>query len=220
MKHKLLVISLLCLALGSASVHADTLFWSGNGTALGGGGTWNTTLTRWSTSSSGPFTAVWNNANTDSAMFSAGTGATGGGSVVLGLGITMNGTLTMSQTAGTYANYSINGTSTLTFSSGSTVVAQNYSGAATVTCGSLNGPYAGTITKSGTGQLEFNNSNGAVTKFIFNQGTASFASFNRFGTANTAADFLTFNGGVLRGNTTTAWTMGRSITVNSGGGTI
>src|ERR1035437_2683492 len=96
MKHKLLSASLLCLALGSASVHADLLYWSANGTVVSGSpGTWNTTLARWGTSTSGPFTTVWNNANSDSATLSA-SGASFG-SILLGANITMNGTLSMEQ---------------------------------------------------------------------------------------------------------------------------
>src|ERR1019366_9612 len=85
----------------------------------------------------------------------------------------------------------------------------------------INCPYAGTITKAGTTSCTFNNANGNVTKFIFNAGTVSFANASRFGNnASPGADFLTFNGGTLSANTTTAWTMGKSITVNSGNGTI
>src|ERR1035441_720898 len=85
---------------------------------------------------------------------------------------------------------------------------------------SFRSPYAGTITKSGTGNVTFNNSNGTVTKFILNAGSAIFAAPNRYNSVGVdVADFFTFQGGQLSFNTTTAWTMGRSITVNSGGGT-
>jgi autotransporter-associated beta strand protein len=186
---------------------------------LGGGGSWNTTGANWGTSSSGPFTTVWNNANSDSATLSAGSGATGGGVISVSANITMNGTLTWQQTPGSYALYSLTGPNTITFSPGSAISCNNSQGGGTAV-GTFSGPYAGTITKSGAQQLEFNNANGSVTKFIFNAGTASFASFNRFGSGPDVADFLTFNGGKVRMNTTTAWTMGRSITVNSSGGSI
>jgi len=61
MKNRLIAASILCLALASTTLHADVLYWSGNGIALGGGGTWNTTSGRWGTSSSGPFTNLWSN---------------------------------------------------------------------------------------------------------------------------------------------------------------
>ena len=216
MKHKLLLTSLLSLVFARASVQASTLFWSGNGSTLGGAGTWDVTNARWGTSSSGPFTTVWANANSDSAVLS---GAVVGGSVVLGANITMNGTLTFDQTPATAASYTINGASTLTFSAGSAISCSNAAGTGAAV-GSFNARYAGTITKTGTAQIEFNNANGNVAKFILNAGTASFASFNRFGVGADVADFFTFNGGSMRPNTTTAWTMGKSITVNSGGGTI
>ena len=220
MKTKLVVTSLLCMALFGASVHASTLYWSGNGTALGGAGSWDTTAAHWGTSTSGPFTTVWNNANTDDAQILHAAGATDNHVITLSQNVTMNGTLTWQQTPGTYASYSIAGaTSTLTFSPGSQISCNNSAGGS-LGVGLFNTKYAGTITFVGPAQLEFNNANGTVTKFIFNAGTASFASFNRFGLGADAADFLTFNGGSMRPNTTTAWTMGKSITVNSGGGTI
>jgi autotransporter-associated beta strand protein len=219
MKKNLITTLLICLALGSASVQATVLYWSGNGTTLGGGGTWNTTNLRWGTSTSGPFSSTWVNANSDTATLWGSDSTTPGGAVVIGTPITINGTLQWEQTPGTQPSYTINGSSTTTFSAGSTINCVNASGTGNAV-GSLNSPYAGTITKTGTSQVAFNNSNGGVTKFIMNAGTADFASFNRFGSGPDVADFLTFNGGQMRVNTTTAWTMGRSITVNSGNGTI
>src|SRR5262245_9261341 len=61
------------------------LFWSADTITAGGGLTgataWNTTNAHWSTSASGPFTTVWNNANVDSATFqgTSGTVALNGG---------------------------------------------------------------------------------------------------------------------------------------------
>src|ERR1039458_1768093 len=138
MKYKLLVISLLCLALGSSPVHASTLYWSANGTSLGGAGTWDTTNQRWGTSTSGPFTTVWNNANSDNATLYYNIG---GGSVVIGAAITMNGTFTFDQTTGTYASYTVNGVSTMTFSVGSTLSCNNVSGSC-LAVGSFNSPHA------------------------------------------------------------------------------
>jgi autotransporter-associated beta strand protein len=203
-----LLISLFCAA---ESVQATTLYWSGGGSVVGGAGTWNTTAAHFGTSTSGPFTTVWANANTDDAIFTA-SGSAPGGVVSVGAAITMKGTLQWEQTPGTFPNYTFNGASTITFNPGSTLNAVT---TGTGTAGSMNCPYAGTITKIGTAQCTFNNANGNVTKFIINQGTADFASFNRFGTGGDVPDFLTFNGGTMRMNTTTAWTMGRSITINT-----
>src|ERR1017187_1475314 len=132
MKHRLLVTSLLALVLAGASAHASTLYWSGIGTALGGVGTWNTTGANWGTSTSGPFTTVWNNANSDSAFLSGLSTQGGTGLVTLGVPITMNGTLTWQQTPGTYPSYSINGANALTFSPGSTLNCNNSAGGSTI----------------------------------------------------------------------------------------
>ena len=138
MRKNLLATLLACLALGGTTLHATTLYWSGDGTTQGGPGTWNTTLARWGTSTSGPFTTVWNNANTDSAIIDNGTGA--GGSIVIGAAITMRGTLTLNGSGGTYPAYTINGASAMTFAAGSTLT--------TAMNRSLNCPYSGTITKA------------------------------------------------------------------------
>ena len=52
---------LLGMALfAGASVQADTLYWYGNGTDLGGTGTWaNTGGTQWSTANTGGGTGAW-----------------------------------------------------------------------------------------------------------------------------------------------------------------
>ena len=209
MRKKLLAACLACLALGGPTLHATTLYWSGDGTTQGGPGTWNTTLARWGTSTSGPFTTVWNNANTDSATIDNGTGA--GGSIVIGAAITMRGTLTMNGSGGTSPAYTIDGSSTMTFAVGSTLT--------TAMNRSLNCPYSGTITKAGAGMVIFNNGNGSVTKFILNAGTADFSAPNRM-PGTDAADFITFNGGKLRGSTVAWGSFGKSITVGASGGTI
>src|SRR5438094_8799088 len=90
---------LLSLLLAASPAFATTLVWSGNGTTLGGGGTWNTSGANWGTSTSGPFTTVWVNANSDSATLKA---EGNGGSVVVGAAITMKGTLNWEQTPGTF----------------------------------------------------------------------------------------------------------------------
>jgi hypothetical protein len=110
MKHKLLVVSLLCLALGSSPVHATFLYWSANGSTVSGVGTWDTTNQRWGTSTSGPFTTVWNNANSDTADFSASGSSFG--AVLVGTAITVNGTLEAETTPGTWPDWTLNGTST------------------------------------------------------------------------------------------------------------
>src|ERR1044071_5026614 len=78
--NKILLLSAFLVA--GIPAHGADLFWSGNGTAAGGAGTWDTTNPRWGSSSSGPFSAVWNNANLDSPNFN-----TPAGTVTIGTGI-------------------------------------------------------------------------------------------------------------------------------------
>src|SRR5436190_1798564 len=212
MRAKTLLLS-LGLSIASLSSQATLLFWSGDGTTQGGAGTWDTTNARWGTSTSGPFTTVWNNANSDDATVDNGTGA--GGSIVLGTALTMNGTLTLNGSCGTCASYTIDSAAnTMTFAASSAISVP--SGVSR----SFNARYAGTITKTGAGTVTFNNQNGNVIKFIIKQGTADYAAPSRFGSGADAADFLTFDGGTLRMNTTTVWAMGRSITLTANSGTI
>src|ERR1051326_7230513 len=140
MKRLLLQATLFCLTLSTASLQATVLFWSGDGTTQGGPGTWDTTNARWGTSTSGPFTTVWNNANSDDATFDNGTGA--GGIITIGTGLNMNGTLTLNGSCGTCASYVIQGTPITTFSPASAI--STPSGVTR----SFNSPYAGTITKT------------------------------------------------------------------------
>ncbi|PWU10020.1 MAG: hypothetical protein C5B50_26135 [Verrucomicrobia bacterium] len=217
MKTKLIVLLSVVLALAGVSVQASVLFWSGNGSTLGGAGTWDTTNARWGTSTAGPFTTVWNNSGSDTATLYYNVA---GGSVVIGAPVTINGTFEFDQTAGAFASYTVNGSQTMTFAAGSTLSCANIAAGSGLIVGSFNSPYAGTITKVGTGQITMNNANGSVTKWIMNAGAVRIAAPNRLGIGADAADFLTFNGGTLVPNTTTAWTMGKSITVNSAGGSI
>lgn len=79
-----LVCALVLIFAGSAQAATD-LYWSGNGTTLGGAGTWDTTLIRWGTTTSS-FPSAWTNANNDIAHF----GATAG-TVTLGANIDVGG---------------------------------------------------------------------------------------------------------------------------------
>jgi len=84
-RHLILVAAVLVI---SHSSPAADLFWSGDGLTEGGAGTWDTTTARFGTSSGGPFTTVWTNANSDNVTFEATAGT-----VTLSI-ITNNGTLT------------------------------------------------------------------------------------------------------------------------------
>lgn len=62
------------LALCALASQAGQYWWSGNGTTLGGNGTWNTVLTNWSATGAAPF-EVWPNSGSNEAVFTntAGT---------------------------------------------------------------------------------------------------------------------------------------------------
>jgi hypothetical protein len=62
------------LAFGSLAAQATQYWWSGNGTTLGGSGTWDTSLTRWGTSVAGPFNIAWPNGSNDEAVFTNAAG--------------------------------------------------------------------------------------------------------------------------------------------------
>jgi autotransporter-associated beta strand protein len=75
----------LILSLTWAS-QAGQYWWSGNGTTLGGNGTWNTTsTTNWGTSVAGPFNMSWPNGGGDEAVFTNTSGT-----VTLGTTVNLN----------------------------------------------------------------------------------------------------------------------------------
>src|ERR1051325_6912078 len=79
------LITGLCLALSNAAIHAAVKYWDSNGTTAGAGvnptGTWGSSAF-WSTASDGTATpGAWTSG--DTAVFSAGTDATGTGIVTL-----------------------------------------------------------------------------------------------------------------------------------------
>ena len=181
-----------------AQVPAATLYWSADGLNEGGSGTWDTTTGHWGTAATGPFTNVWNNANSDSAIFENGATTN-----TVSAGITMKGTMTINSPV------TLNGTSTITYNSGSTISVASGVGFTN------NNPYAGTITKAGSGTVSFNNANGNVTKFNFNAGVSAFASPNRFGVGSDTPGFLTLSGGTMSVNTTTGFFLGHSVALGT-----
>jgi autotransporter-associated beta strand protein len=68
-----LAVSIATLLVTQSSF-AATRFWSGNGTAQGGAGTWDTTSARWGSTGGGPYTFTWNNSANDTAEFNTATG--------------------------------------------------------------------------------------------------------------------------------------------------
>ncbi|MCU0780819.1 MAG: autotransporter-associated beta strand repeat-containing protein, partial [Akkermansiaceae bacterium] len=73
-------------ALGIPAAQAGNLYWSANGSTLGGGGSWDTGSANWSISPAGPFSSAWSNAATDTALFAGSAGP-----VTLNAGITVGG---------------------------------------------------------------------------------------------------------------------------------
>ena len=135
MKHKLLLTSLLCLALGSASVHAANKYWDINVATPGAGGpapagTWNTSVANWSTDSTGSSaTTTFTSGTTDTATFSAGTDATGEFTVNLPSALTagavtnQEGIVDLTGSALTAQTIAINSGATLSYVSSGAIVA-------------------------------------------------------------------------------------------------
>jgi autotransporter-associated beta strand protein len=142
MKTSIVPISLLSLALSSASLHAAVKFWDINGATAGSGqttgtGTWNTTGSFWTTDSTGS-SATTTFATDDIVVFSAGTDAiaaftmTCPSSVSIGGmtneegGVSLSGAAvalsTNTITIKSGAKLSIPGSSQITASSGATMV--------------------------------------------------------------------------------------------------
>jgi autotransporter-associated beta strand protein len=196
--------------LSAHNATATDLHWSGNGTAPGGVGTWDTSSSRWSTSSTGPYLSNWNNTNNNAAVFGGDTA----GMVTLGTGITVGG-LRFDTTG-----YTVTG-NTLTFGTAGRITANQ---AATISS-RLAGGVAVTMTGSGTLTL-----NGAVAH-TFNgglnlNGGTLLADFSNL---PTPTDFIHngnaigLGGGILsikgKSTGTTSQTLG-NVTVNAGGGQI
>lgn len=93
------------LALLGSAVDAAPLYWDGDGSgAVGGGtGTWDATLTRWSTTSGGSTYQAWSNATNDDAVIQNTLGT-----VTLGVAISAK-----SVTFGV-SGYTVGGARTLT----------------------------------------------------------------------------------------------------------
>jgi len=140
-----LVVGVMALVFGMAAgwAQGSTLYWSGDGTTLGGTGTWDTATGRWGTTGAGAFGTAWVNANLDTAYF-GGTA----GTVTLGTDITVGGLRfdTRGYTISTGAN-------TLSFGAGDNNILLN----GNTPTGSSGTPVTATITNAvgGTGNVIF-----------------------------------------------------------------
>ncbi|TDU66541.1 putative secreted protein with PEP-CTERM sorting signal [Prosthecobacter fusiformis] len=206
------VLSLLALPfIGTAPLLSQTLYWDTNGSTPGAdgpspSGLWNTTATTFSTESTGTTAPVsWANSGAATAIFAAGSDATGPYTVTLGAGIPLNlagltvqsGQLTLaSQTADDTLNF---GTlpATISIAGGASLLLQ---AASTGTGG---------LVKTGTGILELDAASAPGGNYTVNAGELRIAS----GTTISAG---TLSLGGSAGNTSTL-TLAAGSTLNLDG---
>ena len=183
MKNHLILVAAVLVIVNSSP--AADLFWSGDDLTEGGAGTWDTTAARFGTSSGGPFSTVWANANSDNVTFEATAGT------VLVSPITLNGTLN-DNSGYTFATNTAIASSVLTLGSSSAI---NVANGVTTTMTSTLGGTGGILTKNGPGTLLLNNNNNTYTGgTIFNAGTIQFAAANTtFNNLGTPTSKLTIN---------------------------
>lgn len=216
MKTFMLKLSIpLCLALlGGGSAYAADRYWAPSGCdpSLGGAATWDSgTTANWSPNETGGGCVTWNNAASDSAFF-IGTAAHA---------VTVNGNKTVNKiyrVAGG-ANANVSSSVTIAFAGDDSGVHSDAGGYLTLGCN-----FSGTLTKTGAGRLEANNSNNTV-KWILKEGMVTFAAANRFNLGASGykgSDFITFDGGGLGigwSSTLTSKTLAsnKGITIKEGG---
>lgn len=220
-KQYLILVVMSVFMLGLQAVAADR-YWSGNGTAQGGAGTWDTSAARWGKVAAGPFVFTWNNANNDTAVFGSTAGA-----VTLGENITIGG-LKFNATAYVITNAAY----TLSFGAGTnTILLNNNIAAATITgpvSGSGNVTLAITPYYKITGALTFNGtSTGGWSGTTIINSSMTLTTTTTSGNINqvlNSTSGITLNGGTIQFTRATnadlnAINNSAAITVN-GGGTI
>ena len=220
----------------------ESLFWTANGSALGGTGTWDTTGTTWSASDTSVSGAVWD--STKTAVFTNAADVVTVGTVSANAGIKFSttgytlssGTLTLggsaiaSNTITTDAgvtatiNSVLSGSAGMTKAGAGTLVlggANGYTGGTLISAGSLQGDTTslqGTITNSGS--IVFNQStNGAYGSVLSGAGTLIKVGASTL-TLSAANDFTgamsISNGAVRLSSATGAGTVAGGIAVTSG----
>jgi autotransporter-associated beta strand protein len=207
MMHKFAARSLILFTLSILPLcAADVLYWSGNGTSLGGVGTWNTTTARFGALNSGPFSRYWTNANVDSLILD-GTAGT----------ITVGANVTVNQITNNVAGFTFAGSSKITFS-GTSAGVDNSTGT------KVSLPLIGgtTFTKTGSGRVELSINYNTVSRYIIQGGVLTTANTNRWGSASGVTNFLVLDGGAGWGIDTTDQELSpaRGIYLNSGGGSL
>jgi autotransporter-associated beta strand protein len=218
MKRNTLSTLLLSLAFGVLTSHAATVYWDINGVTAGAGGAtpsgnWGAAYSTWGNSSGTIATAPW--VDGDTAVFAAGTDATGTYTVNISNAVTAAGFIREEGTTVTVNG----GANIITFASGAlSVDVQSTSGS--LNANALYAPANGVITKTGVGIFSSGTSQSSFAgKWICNGGTLSFPGDLRIGILGGAADQITLNGGRLRSSTAGAvFTSGRGIVIGANGG--
>ena len=209
------IVSIMVL-LAAPFVQAADLYWSGNGTSLGGTGTWDTATARWGSSSIGPFTTLWNNSNTDVARFGSTVGAVALGATVNVGGLWFDTTAYTLTTTGYTLNFAAaNNTITLNTIAAATITGP-VGGTGNVTLTAVNPSTAGTLTLNGTSTGGWSG-----TTTINNGMTLALAGSNQ-ALLNTTG--ITLNGGGISlantNNTEGALDRVAAVTITANGGTI
>lgn len=206
------------LAAFTTSVRGADLIWSGNNLTDGNPGTWDTTNAHWSTVTGGPYTTVWSNSPVNNAILQGTPGTiTTGAAITVGT-ITINTALGSTTNSWVLGNSTTSTTNKITFSGANAGINANYTSGTSF----LRNAAQGTLTKTGTGRVELDNTGMGITQYFINAGSLTMPNVTRLGTApaSLVSNFFTFNGGGLGFNTTTSgMDLGatRGITVMSGG---
>ena len=213
MKTRILVgvLAAAFISIGNAAI---PYYWDVNGATVGSSanalaaGTWSSTLVAWSTNSLGTSTTtVFPSGNT--AVFSAGTNATGVFKVSVTVSPTVDGITVEEGTPQLWgAPLVMVGTGEFNVASGKTL--------------SISNTISGSIgfTKNGAGLLSLFGTNSFTGPVLLNAGTVAILKSNAFGADNTS---VTFSGGTLRYDNTGNGALldaARPIVLGSSGGTI
>ncbi len=214
-----LFVAALLTVLGiAAKSTADDLIWSGNNSSDGNAGTWDTTNAHWSTTSGGPYTTIWSNSPVNNAILQGTPGTmTTGAAVTVNL-ITINTALAATTNSWLLGNSTTLTTNKITFSGTNSGINANYTSGTTW----LRNAAQGTLTKTGPGRVELDNTSMGITKYFINGGALTVPNVSRLGTApgSLVSDFFTFDGGGFGINTATVTSdLGatRGVTVMAGG---
>ncbi|MBA4146494.1 MAG: immunoglobulin domain-containing protein [Verrucomicrobia bacterium] len=191
---------------------AGDRFWSGNGTLAGGVGTWDTSGANWGTSSEGPFSLPWMNANLDRAIF-VGNGSPAG-IITVGEPITVN---TITVTNSSSSTYTFSGANRISFAGDEPgIYLRGANNTSTTNLINVNTPLGGPVLiKTGAGRVNLNNSGNRVEKWVLRGGVITGTSANAmFGTGypeEPVEDFITLDGGGLASNGTMTLGVNRGI---------